>query len=171
MLQSWPGGPCALGGANPPRPHLSRKTGRSSTVLHEVAGLHGTWQDHELFEAWHPWSKESSTISSTCNQGEHHGRAQVTNEEARRSSIGDGFPGWITCFTFVSRSFRASHAQCIARFALVSRAFRGFHTSGLACFTSSFVTCALPWCSPWLQAEEIVELEGSLLKGCHTSLK
>ena len=37
MLQLRPGGPCALCGANPPRPHLSRDTGRSSTILHEMA--------------------------------------------------------------------------------------------------------------------------------------
>ena len=61
---------------------LTEEARRPFAVVHEAVCLLGAWQVHELLEAWHPWSKASSTISPTCSQGEHNGRAQAQGEVA-----------------------------------------------------------------------------------------
>ena len=53
--------------------------------------MDGSWQGHELFEVWHPWSKACFTTSPTRGQGEHHGRAQAQGEVVMSLEAGCSF--------------------------------------------------------------------------------
>ena len=112
--------------------------------------MHGAWQDHELFEAWHPWSKASSTISPTCNQGEHHGRAQVTKgypeEEARRSSTILHEVPWLHGAWQGHELFEALHPWSKASSTISPTCNQGQHHGEASSHTAAEGASELMWC-------------------------